>query len=129
MSAARRSLSQIEPDRLTPQRFEMDKDCLCIFVRPESLGRFRGESLNGLPTAHLGHELPSAWRPRDSPADAGECGSPLPLFHAHKSASRRRAEAALWRAAKAEGLAQSKTWRAFGRFRESAPNFVRTLRP
>jgi hypothetical protein len=30
-----------------------------------------------------------------------------------QSASRRRAEAALWRAAKAEGLAQSKTLRVF----------------
>src|ERR1041385_6178173 len=28
-----------EPDGF-PQRFETDKDCLCIFVRPESLGRF-----------------------------------------------------------------------------------------
>jgi hypothetical protein len=50
--------------------------------------------------------------------EGGECGSPLPLFDrckdsALQSASRRRAVAALWRAAKAEGLAQSKTWRHF----------------
>jgi hypothetical protein len=36
--------------------------------------------------------------------------------HDTKSASRRRAVAALWRAAKAEGLAQSKTCRSFTRF-------------
>ena len=48
-----------------------------------------------------------------------ECGSPLPLLKgdeppvAAQSASHRRAEAALWRAAKAEGLAHSKTWRSF----------------
>jgi hypothetical protein len=35
------------------------------------------------------------------------------LFVCLQSASRRRAEAALWRAAKAEGLAQSKTLRVF----------------
>ena len=46
-----------------------------------------------------------------------ECGSPLPLspstdlVRPAESASRRRAGAALWRAAKAEGLAQSKTCR------------------
>jgi len=38
-----------------------------------------------------------------------------------KSASRRRAEAALWRAAKAEGLAQSKTLREVQRLLENAP--------
>jgi hypothetical protein len=36
--------------------------------------------------------------------------------HSKKSTSRRRAGAALWRAAKAEGLAHSKTSRQFGRF-------------
>ena len=37
----------------------------------------------------------------------------LPLLPARRqSASRRRAEAALWRAAKVEGLAHSKTWRS-----------------
>jgi len=58
-----------------------------------------------------------------------DCGSPLPLFPTSvlksrqsfarrpfnargQSASRRRAEAALWRTAKAEGLAQSKTWQS-----------------
>ena len=47
-----------------------------------------------------------------------ECGSPLPLFHSAgsacptESASRRRIGAALWRAAKAEGPAPSKTSRA-----------------
>jgi hypothetical protein len=35
----------------------------------------------------------------------------------NESASRRRAEAALWRAAKAEGLAQSKTWRLESRLK------------
>jgi hypothetical protein len=37
----------------------------------------------------------------------------LRTFRLLQSASRRRAEAALWRAAKAEGLAQSKTLRGF----------------
>ena len=36
-----------------------------------------------------------------------------------ESASRRRALAALWRAAKAERLTQSKTWRQFGSFRKN----------
>jgi hypothetical protein len=40
-----------------------------------------------------------------------------------KSASRRRAVAALWRAAKAEGLAQSKTLREYPWSRPSAPAF------
>ena len=45
-----------------------------------------------------------------------ECGGPPPLLNRSKdaalqSASRRRAVAVLWRAAKAEGLAQSKPWR------------------
>ena len=43
----------------------------------------------------------------------------LSLRAAAQSASRRRAVAALWRAAKAEGLAHSKTWRRFGRSMEN----------
>jgi hypothetical protein len=49
-------------------------------------------------------------------------GSEAPrCFRGVKSASRRRAEAALWRAAKAGGLAQSKTWRPIQQFMESLP--------
>ena len=44
-----------------------------------------------------------------------------------KSASRRRAEAALWRAAKAGGLAHSKTWRNFVRFRERFAVWLRIV--
>jgi hypothetical protein len=44
-----------------------------------------------------------------------------PADSRRKSASRRRAEAALWRAAKAEGLAQSKTLREVRRPLENAP--------
>jgi hypothetical protein len=45
------------------------------------------------------------------------------LFDSCQSASRRRAGAALWRAAKAEGLAHSKTLRAH----QAAPNFRQVL--
>jgi len=44
-----------------------------------------------------------------------------PAVSRRKSASRRRAEAALWRAAKAEGLAQSKTLRAVRKPLANAP--------
>jgi hypothetical protein len=61
-------------------------------------------------------------------ATASWSAAALRRFGSVKSASRRRAEAALpsslryaatrWRAAKAEGLAQSKTWRRIQRFME-----------
>jgi hypothetical protein len=41
-----------------------------------------------------------------------------------QSASRRRAEAALWRAAQAEGLAQSKTLRLNGAIRKNQLTFL-----
>ena len=53
-----------------------------------------------------------------APLDSGHGSLLRENFNVHhptfavQSASRRRAEAALWRAAEAEGLAQSKTWRS-----------------
>jgi hypothetical protein len=69
------------------------------------------ESPLGLAAVHSDHEPERRVRGRGSVV---ECASPLALSRLvarSESASRRRAEAALWRAAKAEGLAQSKTWR------------------
>jgi hypothetical protein len=66
---------------------------------------------------------------RDSVLD---CGGPPPLWHCRpsfKSASRRRAGAALWRAAKAEGLAQSKTWRQFERVSVFSASLCLVLSP
>jgi hypothetical protein len=66
---------------------------------------------------------------RDSVLD---CGGPPPLWHCRlsfKSASRRRAGAALWRAAKAEGLAQSKTRRQFERASAFSASLCLVLSP
>jgi hypothetical protein len=52
-------------------------------------------------------------------ATASWTAAALRRFGGVKSASRRRAEAALWHAAKAGGLAQSKTWRHVQRFMEN----------
>src|SRR6266540_3483653 len=68
------------------------------------------KSFRDFKIAHWDHE-PRGWvRRRDSVLD---CGSPLPLLH-RKTGSK-----------SARGLAQSKTWRQFGWFRERLVSFLR----